>query len=56
MMPDFAGLLQDVYPGLQTSDRVTAPGARLSPPPGVVHSMWWWDCGGGAGEVMEPKP
>ena len=40
MMPEFAALLHDVYPVLRTSERVTAPGARQSPPPGLVHSMW----------------
>ena len=42
------------YPELRTSDRVTLA-TRQSPPPGAVHSMWWWDCGKGAGERMDPE-
>ena len=42
MMPEMAELLLDVYPAYQTSERVDIS-ARCSPPPGALHSMWWWD-------------
>ena len=45
MMPEFATLLEDVYPKLQTSARVLAE-ARVSPPPGLAHNLWWWDVKG----------
>jgi hypothetical protein len=54
MMPEFAALLDDVYPDLRTSKRVLESN-RSSPPAGLLESMWWWDVGDEAGELMDPK-
>jgi len=54
MMPEFAALLDDVYPDLRTSKRVLESN-RSSPPAGLLESMWWWDVGDESGELMDPK-
>ena len=53
MMPEFAQLLKDVYPLLETSNRVDVT-QRLSPPAGFKTSMWFWNVESTEGEKIDP--
>ena len=56
MMHEMAALLVDIYPSYRTSDLVDVVN-RCSPPPGMLHSMWWWDVRAdakGGGESIDP--